>query len=84
MHTLYIGDPKEKGSKNGKKSKEEKKGAGGDDSSGSLNLDSDSDGSDDQDDEDLGEGGQHADVIIIMEKADMKLQKIINKRKKNS
>lgn len=89
MHTLYIGDQKkEKGAKGGDKGNEEKKEAGGsDDSSGSLNLDSDSDGSDDdQDDMDdeLGEGGQHADVIIIMEKADMKLQKIINKRKKNN
>ena len=92
MHTIYVGDPKKEKAK--KKQKEESKAGGpkGDSSGSSLDLDSGSDkdnsGQDDADldendefdDEMLGEGAQHADVIIIMEKADVPLSKILNSR----
>ena len=66
MHTIYVGDPK-------KIPKDA-------DSSGSLNLDSGSEESKNDIEEALDEGAQHADIIIIMEKADKTLSKVISQR----
>jgi len=66
MHTIYV--PKKLPSKKG--------------SDSSLNLDSDpEEESKDEDDDELGDDGQHADIVIIMEKADKTLQQVIFKRK---
>ena len=68
MHTIYVGDPKKQ--------------AQDSDTSGDLNLDDDSESSKDEPIEEdiLDEGAQHADIIIIMEKADKTLSKIISQR----
>jgi len=63
MHTIYVGDPKQ---------------AKDSDDSGDLNLDDSDDSKDEPIEDTLDEGAQHADIIIIMEKADKTLSKIIS------
>jgi serine/threonine protein kinase len=88
MHTIYVDDPKTHTKVPKIKSS--------DDSSGSLNLDSDEEESkkinreeEDEDDEEeldqdmLDENAQHADIIIIMEKADKTMLNLMLKRRKD-
>lgn len=65
MHTIYVGDQKPPKDS---------------DDSGSLNLEDSDNSQGDLVEDTLDEGAQHADIIIIMEKADKTLSKIISQR----